>query len=190
MNSGPIEASKTTFCKIHGLKILINEPTSYKNPKTPLTLILLGQIGLMAFKTPTYLKPDYQISTKRPRLYQKSHSKYKDPESWIIAKINFTKAVSSKKPNRVEVSKQDNSLKRFQEKCFSFNCNDSNKTQIYTGKPNIFCFMNKELQQAIRMRSKLRKKFLKRMFLQMHVSVSLLRKKTKNTVQSWAQKIL
>ena len=144
---------------MHSLKILINEPTSYKNPKALLTLILLGQIGLKAFKTPTYLKQDYQISTKRTWLYQTSHSKYKDPESWIIAKINFTTAVSSKKPNRVEVSKQDNSLKRFQEKCFSFNCNDSNKTQIYTGKPNIFCFINKELQQAIRMRSNWEKSF-------------------------------
>ena len=38
-NSEPIEQSMKTFCQIHGLKNVINEPTCYKTQTAPLELI-------------------------------------------------------------------------------------------------------------------------------------------------------
>lgn len=68
-NSEPIEQSMKTFCQIHGLKNVINEPTCYKTQTAPLELIWSWKINLKAFRTPVHLIPEYQISTEWPWLY-------------------------------------------------------------------------------------------------------------------------
>ena len=62
LNSEPTEEAMTTFCQIHNLKSLTNEPTCYKNPNKPSWIDLIMTNRPKNFHA--LLKPDYQISTK------------------------------------------------------------------------------------------------------------------------------
>ena len=116
------------FCQIHGLKTLINEPTCYKNPNNPIDLVTTNMPKIFETKLWDFHKMIFtalKVSfRKKPRVL--NYRKYKFYDNNIFREQFLTKL------DHVYVSKQDNSLKGFQEKCLTVLNSMANKTLIYT----------------------------------------------------------
>ena len=121
-NCEPTEESMTTFCQMHYLKILINEPTCYKNSNntTCIDLIMTNrpksfqnsstfETGQSDFLKATLAVLKVSFKKEKPRVL--NYCKYKFYDNSIFREQFLTKV------NHFTVSKQDNSFKGFQEKC-------------------------------------------------------------------------
>ena len=118
----------------------------------------------MGLKTPVRLKPDCLISTKWTLVLLKVSFKKRNPRVLNHCKCKFYdnhifREQSLTKLNHNNVSKQENNLKEFQQACLIvLNWIAPIKHQFKVAKQK--SFMNKELQHAIMIRSKLTNKFI------------------------------
>ena len=118
----------------------------------------------MGLKTPVRLKPDCLISTKWTLVLLKVSFKKRNPRVLNHCKCKFYdnhifREQSLTKLNHNNVSKQENNLKEFQQACLIvLNWIAPIKHQFKGAKQK--SFMNKELQHAIMIRSKLTNKFI------------------------------
>ena len=162
-NSEPTEETMENFCQIHNLKNLVHDPTCFKNPENPTMIDLFltnkprcfqnsitFETGLSDFHkmTITVLKMFFQKQSPKIITYRdyKTYDKNRFQEQLLH---QFEKK-----------SPEERKLENLQKICLSVLNNFAPKKRK-TIRANHAPFVNKKLQQAIMVRSKLRNKFLK-----------------------------
>lgn len=141
-NSEPNEESMATFCQIHSLKNLINQPICYKNPNNSTYIDLIMRNRCKSFQNSstfqTRISDFHKITLPVLKvLFKKQKQKVLNYRESIFQEQFLTKL------NHVNVSKQGNSLKGFQGKC---------PIKRKFMRANQAPFKGKELQQAIMIR--------------------------------------
>ena len=160
-NSEPWEESLDQFCSIHDIKNLIKVPTCYKNPEKPTCIDLFMtnkprsfqnsctfETGISDFHKMTLTVLRTFLPKQKPRII--SYRKYK----------NFNKTIFREELLKSLSETNNESFEGFQKTCLSALNKLAPLKKKYI-RANQAPFFNKELQQAIMCRSKLRNKFLK-----------------------------
>ena len=164
-NSESPEEAMKSFCQIYNFKNLLDKPTCYKNPTNPLCVDMIITNKPRSFQnsctfetwlsnfhkmTLTVLKSSF--AKQKPRVL--NYRNYKFFNNTLFRDQVLNKLMNS----NLQIT--DKALKHFKETCLSV-VNTIAPLKSRFIQANQAPFINKEIQRAVMVRSKLRKKFLK-----------------------------
>ena len=164
-NSKPTDKAMKSFCQIYNFKNLLDKPTCLKNPTS------LSCVDLITTNKPKSFQISCPFKTKVSDFHKvtltvlKSSFVKQKPRVLIYRNCKFFNNTLSRyqvlnKLRNSNLQISDKNLKHFKEACLSF-VNTIAPVKSRFIRANQASFTNQEIQRAVMVRSKLRKKFFK-----------------------------
>ena len=154
-----------SFCQIHNFKNLLDKPTCYKNPSNPFCVDLIITNKPKSFQNSCTFETGLSDFHKMTLTVLKSSFAKQKPRVLIYRNCKFfnntffrDQVLNKLRNSNFQISDKD--LKHFKETCLSV-VNKISPLKSRFIRATHAPFINKEIQRALMVRSKLRKKFLK-----------------------------
>ena len=156
LNSEISEMAMSEFCETYNLQNLVKDPTCYKNPSKPTCIDLTSTNSLNHSNTPKQSRLVYRTFTFThfPRL-KPNIVNYRDYKGFVndYFRSELLQEINSSDSDLINFKDLQYTLQRVLDKHTPLK-----KRYVRANQQN---FMDKELNQAIMVRSKLRNKYLK-----------------------------
>ena len=164
-NSEPTEEAMKIFCHIYNFKNLLDKPTYWKNPTNPSCVDLIITNKLRSFQNSCTLEtalPDFHKMTLTvlKSSFAKQKPRVLNYRNFKFFSNNFFRDEILNKLRNSNFQISDKDLKHFKETCLLV-VNKIAPLKSRFIRANLPPFINKEIQWAVMVRSKTRKKFLK-----------------------------